>query len=230
MKKWDTLLTAGLVVCAAMTTSIVVYRQFFAPTAASANSPRQDPVFVDDWKSHLAKATRLGRIDAPVQLIEYADFECPACGDFHKTLADLRERYPTQVALAFIHYPLPMHRFAEPAARVAECAGKQQRFEEMHDLLFEQQNQLGLKPWKEFATEAGVSDLAAFESCAQSKDPIPAVIEGRRLGDEIDVQGTPTLVINGWKLGSPPSAKELDAMVQAILAGKSPVATGNKTT
>jgi len=116
-----------------------------------------------------------------------------------------------------------MHRFAEPSARVSECAGDQGRFEAMYDLLFEQQDKFGLKPWSEFATEAGVVDSAAFEACIKRTELIPRVTEGKALGNQLDVQGTPTVVINGWKLGRPPTLDELDHMVKAILAGKSPV-------
>ena len=116
-----------------------------------------------------------------------------------------------------------MHRFAEPAARVSECAGDQGRFEAMYDLLFEQQYRFGLKPWSEFASEAGVADSAAFEACIKRTEPIPLVTEGKALGSQLDVHGTPTVVINGWKLGRPPTLEELDHMVKAILAGKSPV-------
>ncbi len=171
----------------------------------------------------LRKAFRIGTAAAPVQVLEFADFECPFCASFHKDLKVVQKRYPTQVAVAFVHFPLRMHRFAEPAARAAECAGDQGRLEAMHDLLFEQQDKFGLKPWGEFATDAGVPDSAAFEACIKRTDPIPRVTEGKALGNQLDVQGTPTVMINGWKLGRPPTLDELDHMVKAILAGKSPV-------
>ena len=116
-----------------------------------------------------------------------------------------------------------MHRFAEPAARVVECAGDQGRFEAMYDLLFEQQDKFGLKPWSEFAADAGVADSTTFEACIKRTEPIPRVTEGKALGGQLDIQGTPTVVINGWKLGRPPSLEELDRMVKAILVGKSPI-------
>lgn len=163
---------------------------------------------------------------APVQLVEFGDFECPYCATFHERLKAVRSRYPTNVALSYVHYPLPMHRFAEPAARVVECAGEQGLFERMHDLLFEQQDQLGQKSWDEYAAEAGVPDRAAFTSCTESSDPVPRITQGRRLGEQLDIQGTPTLIINGWKLTHPPTGEELDRMVRAVLAGRSPVSGG----
>lgn len=217
----DTTLTVVLVACAVLTTGLVLRREFFAPAAAPAVA--QKPVFVEEWRSHLDKGVRLGPPEAPVQLIEFADFECPFCASFHKTMESVRQRYTTQMAITYVHYPIPGHRFAEPAARVAECAGEQGRFEAMHARLYEWQNQLGLKPWSEFATAAGVADVAAFESCVERTDPLERVVEGRKLADQLGVRGTPTVIVNGWQLQRPPDAMELERMVQAILAGKSPV-------
>jgi protein-disulfide isomerase len=218
----EALITAVLVSCALVTTGLVVRREFFAPAPPPAQAENK-PYFIKDWRTKLATGVRMGSEHAPVQLLEFADFECPFCASFHKDLKALSRRYPTQIALTFVHFPLPMHRFAEPAARVAECAGDQGRFETMHDLLFEQQDKFGLKPWSEFASEAGVTDSAAFDACTKRTDPIPRVTEGKALGNQLDVQGTPTVVINGWKLGRPPTLDEMDHMVKAILTGTSPV-------
>jgi protein-disulfide isomerase len=220
--KFDSVITAIFLVCAIGTTGAIIHREFFGSTPGRAQA-EQKPIFLKEWRTDLAKGIRMGPTEAPVELMEFADFECPFCASFHKDLKVLRERYPARVALTYVHFPLPMHRFAEPAARVAECAGDQGRFEPMHDHLFDEQDSFGLKPWSEFATEAGVSDSSAFETCIKRTDPIPRVVEGKQLGKTLDVQGTPTVVINGWKLGRPPTLEELDHMVKAILSGKSPV-------
>jgi len=219
--RWDTILTVVLVGCAVLTTGLVLRRELF-PQASAPVMP-QKPVFIDNWQAHLDKGARVGSPEAPVQLIEFADYECPFCASFHTTLEAVRKQYPTQLALTYVHYPIQGHRFAEPAARVVECAGEQGRFEAMHARLYQWQNQMGLKPWNAFAAEAGVPNLAAFESCVQETEPVAKVVEGRKLGNELGVQGTPTIVINGWKLPRPPSATELDAMVSSILQGRDPV-------
>jgi protein-disulfide isomerase len=221
--KWDYVLTATLALCALITTGLVVRREFFAPPVVSAQGPTQKPVFIENWRSVLAEGERLGAKDAPVQLIEFADFECPYCGDFHKKLKALQTLYPTQVALTYMHFPLQGHRFALPAARVAECAAEQGRFEAMYDQLFDGQDGFGLKPWSDYAGAADVPDMGAFDACIKRTGPVQRVEEGKQLGTKIDIQATPTLIVNGWKLGRPPTAAELDAMVKAILAGKSPV-------
>jgi protein-disulfide isomerase len=110
-----------------------------------------------------------------------------------------------------------------PAARVAQCANDQGRFEAIYDQLFEGQDQFGLKPWDDYATAAGVPDLAAFDVCIKKTDPILRVDEGKALGSKLDIKGTPTVIINGWKLGQPPTEAELDQMVRRILTGKPPV-------
>ena len=219
--RWDTVLTVVLVGCAVLTTGLVLRRELF-PTVAQPSMP-QEPVFVEDWKTHLSKGVPLGSPEAPVQLIEFADYECPFCASFHKTLESVRQRYPTQIAVTYVHYPIQGHRFAEPAARVAECAGEQGKFEAMHARLYEWQDQFGLKPWSEFATAAQVADAAAFDSCVKRTEPLERVVEGRKLAEQLDVRGTPTVIVNGWQLRRPPDATELDAMVKKILEGKNPV-------
>ncbi len=213
---------AVVVACALVTTGLVVWRQLVAPSlVAAAAVPK--PVIVTQWRDDLSKGVRLGKADAPIQIIEFADFECPFCAEFERRLKPLRMEYPTRLSVTFVHFPLPGHRFAIAAARVSECAGAQGRFEPMHDKLFEQQDEFGLKSWEDFAREAHVPDIPAFDSCMKKTDPVTRILEGTALGRALDVQGTPTVIINGWRLGRPPTAAELEGMAHAILAGRNPV-------
>src|SRR5579862_7126532 len=206
-------------------TAVVVRKEFFAQVK---ELNEQKPTFLKDWASAAGKGVRLGAADAPVQVIEFADFECPFCAEFHGILARLRAKYPAQIAVIYVHFPIPGHRFAVPAARVAECAGEQGQFERMHDSLFEHQEALGLKPWTEFARQAEVPDMAAFDLCIERTDPVSRVLAGQSLGKTLDIQGTPSVIVNGWRLGRPPTEKELDGMVSAILAGRAPVTPDGK--
>ena len=142
----------------------------------------------------------------------------------------MRNQNPSSAAPTYVHFPLPMHRFALPAARVAECAGAQGPFEAMHDQLFENQDGFGLKPWSDYATAAGVTDLPTFDTCIKITDPMPRVESGKVPVNKLGIQGTPTVIINCWLLGRPPSAVELRDMIKSILAGKSPVATDGSIT
>jgi protein-disulfide isomerase len=221
--KWksESWLTATLVACALLTTSLVVRRELFPQSRVQ--SALQKPTFIKDWKSELSAGVRLGPENAPVQLIEFADFECPYCATLHTTVKVIRERYPTQVALTYVHFPLRGHRFAMPAARVAECAGDQGRFDAMYDRLFDEQESFGLKAWSDYAIEAGVPDLVSFEACVQKTSVVTRIEQGKQLVARLDVKATPTLIVNGWMLARPPTVDELNAMVGAILAGRSPV-------
>ncbi len=212
-------------ICALVLTGLVVRREVFSG-AAFRGGVQQKNVFLSDWKVISQQLTKSDL--APVRVLEFGDFECPYCAEFYKTLKAVRARFPQNIAFAYVHFPIPGHRFAIPGARVAECANEQGRFEAMYDKLFEGQDQFGLKPWDDYATAAGVPDLSAFDACVKRTDPIPRVEEGKALGAKLDVQGTPTVIINGWKLGRPPNAEELDGMVTAILAGRSPVTADGK--
>ena len=184
---------------------------------------RVDPLAEIRSKLHPGSSPSLGPENAKITLIEFADFECPFCENFHKALRTVQKRYPNTVALTYIHLPIRGHRFAIPAARAAECAEEQGQFEPMYDQLYDGQESFGLKPWDDYALAAGVADLNGFDACVKRTDLIARVEEGKALAAKLDVQGTPTIIINGWKLGRPPSEEELDDMVKKVLAGKSPV-------
>ena len=222
-QKLDTAITAILVICALLTTALLIRREFFAAPPATGKAAESVPIFVNEWETQLNAGARMGPVDAPVKLIEFADFECPYCSIFHDTLKTLRERHPEQISVTYVHYPLPMHRFAEGAARAAECASKQGRFEAMHDRLFAGQSSFGLKPWTDFASVAGVPNMEAFKICVEDTVPIPALTAGKALAEKLAINATPTLIVNGWQLTRPPSVEELERMVASVLAGKPPV-------
>jgi protein-disulfide isomerase len=219
--KLDTVLTGILIGCALVTTGFLVRHEMFNRSARMDDQAKR--VRVDNWGDYADRYRLVGGHDAPVQIVEFADFECPYCAEIRKTLRIVEQRHPGKIAISYVHFPIRGHRFAVPAARVAECANDQGRFEAMYDRLFEWQDQFGLKPWDDYAAAAGVPDMATFDACIKKTDPVPRVEEGKALGAKLNVQATPTIIINGWKLGKPPAEQELDQMVQRILAGKSPV-------
>lgn len=221
--RWEQIATAVLVACALTTTALVVRHELGASDSAASTEPAR-PVFHEQWRDLLQYGARLGPRDAKVEIIEFADFECPFCEKMHVTLSQLRGRFGSDVAVTFIHYPLAQHRFAELAARAAECADKQGRFEAMHDTLFTHQRALGIKPWSELANQSGVSDPAAFDTCMKDPAPLWRIEHGKRLADELSIFGTPTLIINGWQITVPPTLDRLESMVKLAIAGESPVA------
>jgi protein-disulfide isomerase len=158
----------------------------------------------------------MGPQGAKVTILEFADFECPACRQFEPTLRAARAKYPSDVAVVFRHWPLPYHHFALPAARAAECANAQGRFEAMHDLLYARQDSLGLKSFASFAADAGVADTAAFDVCNRSGGPVMALAADTTDARQLGGRGTPTVVVNGLLLGVPNGAA-LDKAIQDAL-------------
>src|SRR5919112_5129976 len=110
---------------------------------------RSADVMMRHWESERlepvgARDHARGPKDAPVTLVKYGDYECPYCGQAHPMLKELQERAGKRVRFVFRHFPLaPGHPRARRAAQAAEAAAAQDRFWEMHDLLYENQSELG---------------------------------------------------------------------------------------
>lgn len=217
----------ALVFCAFLTTALVVHQEFFpdVSTASTAITTKRQAIYVEEWHSALGTGIISGSQDAPIQVIEFADFECPGCARYEATVRAIREKYSEkQVAVTFAYYPLIYHEFAESAARVAECAHMQGRFEEMRTILFRNQQAFGSVSWKDLATQAGVPNLKDFDACIDDKESSNRVKEAKRSGDKMGVRGTPAVVINGWMLPIPPSLDEFDKIVNNISSGRPPAA------
>ncbi|TYO98497.1 protein-disulfide isomerase [Geothermobacter ehrlichii] len=137
-----------------------------------------------------------GNIDAPVTIVVFDDFQCPYCARLAPVLKQILERNPQKVRLALKNFPLPMHRFARKAALAALAAGKQGKFWEMHDLLFENYNRLSDQKIRELAGKVGL-DLARFDRDMQDSALQGQVQQDLRQGQQLGVRGTPTVYING---------------------------------
>jgi len=185
------------VACAVVTTGLVVRRELFLPSTAGPRAIRD----VEDWQKYLTHGRVVGDSQAPVKIIEFVDFQCPFCRTFAlETWPALQQEFKDQVVLVVRHWPLSGHRHAKSAARAAECAAAQGRFEEFHNLLFEQQDSIGGKPFSRFAAESRVSDLKAFEACASDTRPIDAIDLTSQAANEIGFSGTPSALVNNKAL------------------------------
>jgi protein-disulfide isomerase len=152
-----------------------------------------------------------------VTVVEFSDFQCPFCRQAQPTLAQLLSAYGDDVQLAFKHFPLSFHLRAVPAALAAECARAQGRFWEMHDRVFEGQPALDDATLAAHAAAAGL-DVAGWQACLATAEPVARVEADRALGAASGVRGTPTLFVNGRAVvGAVPYA-ELAAAVDAALA------------
>lgn len=172
-------------------------------TAGKANSR----IVATDVRATPAQAEGylLGNPDAPVQIMEFADFECPACGQFATiTEPDVRKRI-VQSGLAsyrFFDFPLTeIHKNTLAASNAAACASDQGKFWEMHDQLYEHQPQWSTEatsdPKKFFERYAGQIglDVATWSKCYDDQRHIQRIMSNRAEGERRNVRQTPTFVI-----------------------------------
>jgi protein-disulfide isomerase len=133
---------------------------------------------------------------ARVQIVEFSDFECPYCGKAHPALSKLLEEFDGQVNLTFKNFPLSGHKNSIPAARAAAAAQNQGKFWELADKLFEHQRELSADKVRELAAAVGL-DMAKFDQDFASADVEARVAADKKSGEALDIQGTPSLFING---------------------------------
>jgi protein-disulfide isomerase len=186
---------------------------------------------VNPYDSTLPKVESQGYVigspTAPVEIVEFGDFECPQCGRFATlTEPDIRSRLvPSGAArFRFIDYPLDMHRNTWNASRAAACADEQGKFWEMHDVIFANQDR-----WNSEATsspdkvlkELGkgiVPNADQFNSCIDSKKPQAKVQAHWKLATDRKLPGTPTFIIGDQQVSNFLTYDELKKMVDDATA------------
>ncbi len=147
-----------------------------------------------------------GSPDALVEIVEFGDFECPACGYFAAlTEPDVMNRLVAtgEVRFRFMDYPLDIHPNAVAAHNAAACANDQGKFWEMHDQIYGNQDRWNSqatrtpkKVLKELAGSAGL-DVRAWDSCYDSGRMLAQILANRREGERLRVGSTPTFIIGG---------------------------------
>ncbi|MEV4188496.1 thioredoxin domain-containing protein [Streptosporangium canum] len=161
--------------------------------------------------------------DDKVTLVEFLDFECESCGAAFPHMERIRAEYDGKINFVVRYFPLPGHRNGELAARVAEAAGKQDKFEAMYATLFQTQSQWGeaSESKEEFfldlAKQTGL-DMAVFQKDLKAPETAERVKKDQGDGFALGVQGTPTVFFNGALLDGEPSYENLKAKIDAALA------------
>jgi protein-disulfide isomerase len=173
---------------------------------------------VESSRSEWAIANRgghlIGTANAKIVVVEFADFECPFCDSMRPTLDSLRRLNPN-VAIRFRHLPNgDIHAHATDAAIAAECAAQQRRFQEYHDVLYNERKALGVQGWTFLAARIGGIDTSAFRDClSASAAAASAVATDVRDAHELHVDGTPTFFIGGHRItGAVPFQVLVDAL------------------
>ena len=136
-----------------------------------------------------------GPANAPLVLVEFADYECPFCQQVQPTLTRLENEFKGKLAFAYKDMPLPMHPRAQKAAEASHCAGLQGKYWEYHDALL-QTKALDLPQLKTVATQIGL-DAAAFNTCLDSGQRAGVVKANLDEAQQLGLQGTPSFFLNG---------------------------------
>jgi protein-disulfide isomerase len=174
-------------------------------TASIPNTKLTVPI---EGRDHLQ-----GKISAPITLLEYGDYECPYCGEAYPIVKEIQERLGEKLCFAFRNFPLAnAHPHAVHAAEAAEAAAAQDRFWEMHDLLFENQQALEDEDIAQYAATLGLDAKRLIQEIS-SREHEGRVKEDFKSGMRAGVNGTPTFFINGERYDGP---RDVESFLEAL--------------
>ena len=160
----------------------------------------------------------IGDPNAPITIVEFSDFQCPYCQNFHPNVQQLLDNYPGKIKWVYKHFPLSsIHPSAQKAAEASECAGDQGKFWEYADKLFAEQALLSQPNY--FSTAAGQLSLntSTFDDCLTSGKHTSKVRADQAMGEAAGVSGTPGSFINDQYVAGAKSYQSLEAIVQSLL-------------
>ena len=163
----------------------------------------------------------LGPEDAPITIVEFSDYECPYCRNWHQeVLPQLIEEYPDQVRIVFRDFPLTsIHSNAVPAAIAANCAAEQDGYWEFNELLFNSEKGLSSDAYQQYAEEIGL-DTDSFNECLESNSYEDEVLADFEYASQFGVRSTPTFFINGIALVGAQPFEVFKQVIDQELAGE----------
>jgi protein-disulfide isomerase len=192
----------------------------------------KDPLAETRSRIQMKDAPSLGDPKATVTLVEFSDFQCPVCRSLHDVLRGMLPNYP-QVRVVFKDFPIEvLHPWARTAALAGRCAYQQdpKAFWKVYDAIYDQQEVISAEnAWSkmaDFAVESGLNP-DTFKACMSSPEAAAAVDASRANGQQLDVNSTPTVFVNGRRLvGADPHT--LEQYIQYELAQQKPTKDTDK--
>lgn len=184
---------------------------------------RFDPAAVKDVP--IDGSPTKGPEGAPITLVEFADFQCPHCGEFAPVLDKLIESRKNDIRFVYKLYNLGKFPQSEIAARAAYAAGKQGKFWEMHHLIFANQQRLDQQSLDQMAAQLGL-DVSRLHADMQAQETTDRLAKDKKLGEDLKIEGTPTLFINGRQFDGHQDINEwLDTELAMVRGGGAAPAT-----
>jgi len=171
------------------------------------------PVVTSGELTGLSRENIQGPIDAPIRIVEFGDFGCPACRRWHRSgiKKQVMDTFGTQVSFTYRHFPVISEHGVE-AAIAAQCAGEQGAFWKYHDLLYERAQGLTESELARYAIDLGL-DTQAFETCLHSEKMRDYVERDKRSALREGARGTPAFFVNG-QLVYNPNFEELKSLIE----------------
>src|SRR5262245_54335566 len=163
-----------------------------------------------------------GPADAKVTLVEFGDYQCPSCAAYHPFVKEILNRYPTQLRLEFHHFPLiTIHPNSMAAAKAVEAAGEQGHYWEMHDAIFEYQQQWSSAPdpkpvFAAIANRIGINGTILVQTM-ESPRLQERILKDVEQGDRANIQAVPTFFIDGQQVHLKLSMEDFVQVVEANL-------------
>jgi protein-disulfide isomerase len=169
-----------------------------------------------------------GRVDAPITIVEFADFQCPFCNRARPVIDEMLAAYPGKIRFYYRNNALPFHLDAPLAAEAALAAEGQGKFWEMHDKLFENPYKLKREDLEQYAAEIGL-DVAKFKQALDSGAYRVRVEQDRDIAGKIGARGTPTFFVNGRMLvGAQPVEAFKEIIEEELVSAQELVAKGTR--
>ena len=175
-----------------------------------------------------------GKGSSGVTLIEYGDYQCPFCGQYYPIIKQVQTEYNDKIFFQFRNFPLvSLHQNAFAGARAAEAAGLQNKFWEMHDLLYENQNQWsGVSDptplFKQYAQSLGLN-TAQFQTDYASSKVNDLINADTAAGNALKITGTPSFFLDGKQVQIGASVQDFEKVLNAEIAKKGSAASSGTT-
>ena len=177
--------------------STVIVKSLLGQNLPQPSKPQARPIPALNSPLLLMGEPALGATNAPLTIVEFSDFECSYCRRFHEQVfPNIKKQYIDTGLVRFVHkdLPLPFHPHALPAATAARCAEEQNRYWDLYNALFDQQNCLSCKGVLTIAAEEQL-DTAALQTCMERKATVAVINANRSEASLHNISATPTFVI-----------------------------------
>lgn len=204
----DRVLSVITTICLVVVTGMVVHARWNSTQMGTMPMVGAE---VDDWDVLISSGIREGSQSAPIQIVEFMDFQCPFCKTYHGTLDSIMAAAPGSFAVTYRHLPLSYHPAAPAAAALGHCAHQIGRFREVAAAIYQYQERLNDIDWETVLAELSAEESRGLRDCMFSDQASAAVRVDEAIARELQVTSTPTVFINGRRLNSPPPADSLRA-------------------